>query len=42
MRWWINSIDEALAGVCNRIAITSTPIVSVTVEDNWRGIPCGH
>ncbi len=34
-----NSIDEALAGVCNRITITIGEDSRITVEDNGRGIP---
>ncbi|WP_455939330.1 DNA topoisomerase (ATP-hydrolyzing) subunit B [Helicobacter fennelliae] len=34
-----NSIDEAMAGYCDRIKITLTSEGSVIIEDNGRGIP---
>lgn len=34
-----NSVDEAMAGICNTILVTVHKDGSVTIEDNGRGIP---
>src|SRR5208283_5439313 len=34
-----NSVDEAMSGTCDRIAVSISEDNLVTVEDNGRGIP---
>lgn len=36
-----NSVDEALAGYCDKVSVTLNEDGSITVEDNGRGIPVG-
>ena len=36
-----NSIDEAMAGHCDKITVTLLPDGSVEIQDNGRGVPAG-